>query len=70
VIEGVGEEQTFAYRLEPGPGIVDQRDGWIHKNVVGSYAHLPLAAYPELVDRWLESCRGYRATTPPQRTVI
>jgi cobyrinic acid a,c-diamide synthase len=64
VIERIGDGARFAYRLDPGPGIVEQRDGWVHRNVVASYAHLPLAAHPELVERWLEACRQYRATAP------
>jgi cobyrinic acid a,c-diamide synthase len=69
VIDGIDDDAEFAYALSPGPGIADRQDGWIYRNVVASYTHLPLAAYPELIDRWLEICRTYRATTPPQRTV-
>lgn len=60
VVERVGDDTRFAYRLRPGPGIVDQADGWLEgENVLASYTHLPLAAYPELIDSWLSRCRSY-----------
>ncbi len=59
VIERVADGARFAYRLAPGPGIRDQADGWLAGNVLASYTHLPLAAYPELIGRWLECCRTF-----------
>jgi cobyrinic acid a,c-diamide synthase len=56
VVERIGEGARFAYELDPGPGIVDRADGWLAGNVLASYTHLPLAAYPECLDRWLEAC--------------
>lgn len=60
VVERVGEGARFAYHLEPGPGIVDRADGWLAGNVLASYTHLPLAAYPECLSRWLEACYVHR----------
>ncbi len=55
-----GAAGDFAYALEPGPGIVGRKDGWVYKNVLASYSHLPLAAHPRWVSGWLDSCRAYR----------
>ncbi len=60
VVELPGEGARFAYRLDPGPGIAGVADGWLEGNVLASYVHLPLAAYPELVERWLDRCRDFR----------
>jgi cobyrinic acid a,c-diamide synthase len=60
VVERIGEGARFAYRLTPGPGIAGLDDGWLEGNVLASYTHLPLAAYPELVTRWLMQCRHFR----------
>ena len=60
VVERIGEGSRFAYRLAPGPGVRDLDDGWLAGNVLASYTHLPLAAYPELVARWLAGCRRFR----------
>jgi cobyrinic acid a,c-diamide synthase len=60
VVERIGADARFAYRLAPGPGIRDLEDGWLAGNVLASYTHLPLAAHPELVARWLGACRRFR----------
>jgi cobyrinic acid a,c-diamide synthase len=59
VVERIGEDARFAYRLAPGPGIAGLEDGWIEGNVLASYTHLPLAAHPELIRRWLGQCRHF-----------
>jgi cobyrinic acid a,c-diamide synthase len=60
IVEAIGEGERFAYRLAPGPGIRDREDGWVRDNVLASYTHLPLAARPDLVGRWLDACRDFR----------
>jgi cobyrinic acid a,c-diamide synthase len=63
-VERVGEGARFAYQLDPGPGIVDRADGWLAGNVLASYTHLPLAAYPEHIDHWLAACYSHRPARP------
>jgi cobyrinic acid a,c-diamide synthase len=67
VIEPGGSAQ-LAYRLDPGPGIRGREDGFLVHEALGSVAHLALAAYPELVDRWLTRCAAYRARRIERRS--
>jgi cobyrinic acid a,c-diamide synthase len=65
LVERIGEGSQFAYQLTPGPGITGESDGWLSGlsgNVLAGYTHLPLAAYPEFIERWLSCCRAYRGT--------
>ncbi len=59
-IEPLAAGDQLAYRLDPGPGIRGREDGLLAHEVLGSVSHLALAAYPELVERWLAHCAQYR----------
>jgi cobyrinic acid a,c-diamide synthase len=59
-IEPIAPSVQLAYRLDPGPGIRGREDGFAAHEVLASVTHLALAAYPELVERWLGRCADYR----------
>ena len=63
-----GNASELAYRLDPGPGIRGREDGLQVHEALGSVAHLALAAYPELVERWLTRCAAYRARRIERRS--
>ncbi len=51
-------DARFAYRLHRGKGIMDGRDGLVEHSTLGGYLHAHFYSYP--VDRFIESCKGYR----------
>lgn len=51
-------DARFAYRLYRGKGIMDGRDGLAEHSTLGGYLHAHFYSYP--VDRFIESCKGYR----------
>lgn len=51
-------DARLAYRLHRGKGIMDGRDGLVEHSTLGGYLHAHFYSYP--VDRFIESCKGYR----------
>lgn len=51
-------DARFAYRLRRGKGISEGRDGLVEHSTLGGYMHAHFYSYP--VDRFIESCKGYR----------
>jgi cobyrinic acid a,c-diamide synthase len=50
-------DARFAYKFRRGKGILDNLDGLMEHNVLGSYLHTHFYSYP--VKRFVESCRRY-----------
>lgn len=51
-------DARFAYKLRRGKGIRDGQDGLVEHSTLGGYLHAHFFSYP--VDRFIESCRGYK----------
>jgi cobyrinic acid a,c-diamide synthase len=50
-------DARFAYRFRRGKGIVEDRDGLVEHETLGSYLHTHVCSFP--VERFVESCRRY-----------
>jgi cobyrinic acid a,c-diamide synthase len=51
-------DARFAYRFRRGKGIDGNKDGLVEHEVLGSYLHTHFSTFS--VERFVESCRGYR----------
>jgi len=50
-------DARFAYRFRRGKGIVEDKDGLIEHETLGSYLHAHVCSFP--MERFVESCRKY-----------
>ena len=50
-------DARFAYRFRRGKGIVEDKDGLVEHETLGSYLHTHVCAFP--MERFVESCRRY-----------
>ena len=50
-------DARFAYRFRRGKGIVEDRDGLVEHETLGSYLHTHVCSFP--MERFVESCRRY-----------
>jgi len=51
-------DARFAYRFRRGKGILDDKDGLMEHNVLGSYLHTHVYSYP--METFVEGCKNYR----------
>lgn len=51
-------DARFAYRFRRGKGIYGNKDGLVEHEALGSYLHTHFSTFS--VERFVESCRGYR----------
>jgi len=50
-------DARFAYRFRRGKGIVEDKDGLVEHETLGSYLHTHFSSFP--MERFVESCRTY-----------
>jgi len=50
-------DARFAYRFRRGKGIVEDKDGLVEHETLGSYLHTHVCSFP--MERFVESCRTY-----------
>jgi cobyrinic acid a,c-diamide synthase len=50
-------DARFAYRFRRGKGIVEDKDGLVEHEALGSYLHTHVCSFP--MERFVESCRTY-----------
>lgn len=50
-------DARFAYRFRRGKGIVEDKDGLVEQETLGSYLHTHVYSFP--MERFVESCRTY-----------
>ena len=50
-------DARFAYRFRRGKGIVEDKDGLVEHETLGSYLHTHFSSVP--MERFVESCRTY-----------
>lgn len=59
-----GDQSHFTYQVLRGTGIDGQNDGYIHKNLQASYAHMRSVGGNDWVERFVAHVRACKAGTP------
>ncbi len=59
-LQGLPEDARFAHRVLRGNGIQQQQDGYIHRNLLASYAHLRNTTTTPWVNRFLQFVHSHK----------
>ncbi len=59
-LQGLPDDARFAHRVVRGQGIQQQQDGFIHRNLLASYAHLRNTTTTPWVNRFLQFVHSHK----------
>jgi cobyrinic acid a,c-diamide synthase len=63
-LDNLAHDTRFAWQVERGHGVDGQHDGLLHRNVLGSYAHLRNISEQGWVHHFVDFVRSKRASHP------